>query len=450
MRFQPLSVLLIALLSSHCSSPRSGGADGDLSPAPTSSSSESPGTRLDLASFALGYQADERGADRIIAKAQAVTRGAPGKAGSYTQLAEAFLVRRRETADASYLAYARDALSAARTLSPEDSRVLTTQIMLYFDDHRFADAAGLARRVIAADRDDAGGYLLLSDAELELGRYDAAVEALQEAMDRSPDLRSYSRAAYLRWLHGDVEGAIESMNDALAASSRSPEPMAWCYVELGTMLWHAGQLSSARRAAEQALILVSEYAPALSLQARILAAQGQPEAAMKKLAAVIERAPSAEILLRASDLAATSGHTAESERWRAEAEKLASHDPVPVALYYARHGIEIERAVELAEKAVTGRATVYTQDAHAMALLRAGRIAEAGKAMERALALETADARLLLHRGLIELASGDRAAARASLFAANARNPHADPRLAAELERGVTGKGRLAVNATAQ
>ena len=377
-----------------------------------------------------------------------MTRQAPDEAGSYTHLAETFLVRRRETADASYLAYAKDALSAARSLSPEDPRVLSTQIMLYFDDHRFAEAAAMARRVIAANPTDAGGHLLLSDAELEMGRYDAAVEALQEAMDRSPDLRSYSRAAHLRWLHGDVEGAIDSMNDALAAASRGPEPMAWCYVDLGTMLWHSGQLDSARRVAEQALRLVPEYAPALSLQARILAAQGQPEAAMHKLTAVIERAPSAEILLRASDVAALGGFDAEARRWRAQAEKLASHDPVPVALFYARHGIETERSLELAEKAVAQRATVYTHDAHAMALLRAGQVAEATAAMDRSLALETADARLLLHRGLIELAAGDRDAARVTLTAANAQNPHADPLLAAELERGLSGKkGRLALNA---
>jgi tetratricopeptide (TPR) repeat protein len=392
------------------------------------------------ATFALGYQPAE--SEARIAAAQRQVRGAQGQAGGYVALAEAFLVRRRETADPSYMGYAKDALGAARELAPRDPAVMTTRIMLLMDGHAFAEAATTARQVIAMGGDPTTAYLLLSDALLELGDYEGSVTALQEAMDRLPDLRAHGRAAYLRWLHNDVEGALESMDDALRAGSRDPEAVAWCYVDLGMMLWHQAQNDVALRAAEKALALVPDYVPALSLQARVLAAQppGGPagpaagiDQAIATLERVVERQPGAEELLRLAELLAAQGKHADAARYLARAELLARHDPLPLALYYARHDMEHERALVLADKAVSERATIYTHDVLALALLRAGRIEDAAAAMARALALDTPDARLLLHRGLIELAAGHASAARASLEQANQGNPHADPLLAREL-----------------
>jgi tetratricopeptide (TPR) repeat protein len=394
------------------------------------------------ATFALGYQPAE--SEARVAAAQRQVRGAPDQAGGYVALAEAFLVRRRETADPSYMGYAKDALGAAKELAPRDPAVMTTRIMMLMDGHAFAEAASTARQVIAMGGDPTTAYLLLSDALLELGDHDGSVAALEQAMDRYPDLRALSRAAYLRWLHNDVEGALESMDDALRAGSRDPEAMAWCYVDLGMMLWHQARLDAALRAADKALSLVPDYVPALSLQARVLAAQapGGPsgpsgpsgiDQAIAALERVVERQPAAEELLRLAELLAARGKHAEAARYLARAKILARHDPLPLALYYARQDMEHERALELAEKAAAERATIYTHDALALALLRAGRIEDAAAAMARALALDTPDARLLLHRGLIELAGGHGSAARASLEQANQQNPHADPLLAREL-----------------
>jgi tetratricopeptide (TPR) repeat protein len=137
--------------------------------------------------------------------------------------------------------------------------------------------------------------------------------------------------------------------------------------------------------------------------------------------------------VRLAEILARQGKREAAARALARAEILARHDPLPLALYHARHDTEHERALHMAEKAVAERATVYTHDALALALLRAGRVEDAKAAMDRALALDTPDARLILHRGLIELAAGDRDAARASLERANQQNPHADPLLAREL-----------------
>jgi tetratricopeptide (TPR) repeat protein len=112
---------------------------------------------------------------------------------------------------------------------------------------------------------------------------------------------------------------------------------------------------------------------------------------------------------------------------------------MPLAIYYARHRRSPDRALALAEQAVRQRPSIFAQDAEALALLRAGRVVEARAAIARALRLGTPSADLFLHRALIELAAGDRAAAAASLARARAIEPEADGVLVAELERGLAG-----------
>jgi tetratricopeptide (TPR) repeat protein len=396
--------------------------------------SASPKDALPDAAFALGYSAKP---DSRIARAQTEVRES-GTAGAFVHLAEALLAHRRETGDPALLGYARDALRAAQARAPRDPAVMRTQLHFLMDDHRFAEARDAARAVIEVDPRDTGAHLLLSDALLELGEYDQAVEALQVAMNLEPDLRSYSRTGYLRWLHGDLEGAMAAMNTAMRYAGASPEPRAWVYVDSGWMMWQAGRIEDAAKVVDSALGLVSDYAPALSLQARLLAARGRTEEAVAVLAKAVERVPTAADLVYLAELLTAAGRKDEAKTHLARAETLAAHDPLPLAMHHVHAGQDAARALALSQAALAERDTVYTQAAHALALLRNGRVEEAGKAMERALRLGTPDARLVLGRGLIALAAGDVAGARKALDSAQKMNPHADPALLAELRQGLT------------
>ena len=77
------------------------------------------------------------------------------------------------------------------------------------------------------------------------------------------------------------------------------------------------------------------------------------------------------------------------------------------------------------------RGGLYIDDTYAWVLYRAGRLAEARQASDRALRLRTPDARLLYHAGAIQLASGN-SAGRALIEKALALNPHFDLTGAAE------------------
>ena len=98
--------------------------------------------------------------------------------------------------------------------------------------HRFAEAEQIARRLVAT-REFVLDYGLLGDALMDQGRLTEAAAAYQKMIDLKPYYQSYTRAAHLRWLKGDLDGAIELTELAIqAASPRDPDSVAWAYTRL--------------------------------------------------------------------------------------------------------------------------------------------------------------------------------------------------------------------------
>ena len=86
---------------------------------------------------------------------------------------------------------------------------------------------------------------------MELGEYSAAADAYQKMVQLRPDLSSYNRAAYYRFVAGDPKGAIDIMKRAIDSGSRSPENIAWCLVDLGNMELKMGHTAEAGEAFRQ-------------------------------------------------------------------------------------------------------------------------------------------------------------------------------------------------------
>jgi tetratricopeptide (TPR) repeat protein len=383
------------------------------------------------AAMALGYRPD----GAAIARAQELARSRSDDPDAYLALARAFVSARRSTGDAAMLAFARDALAAAEELEPGSTAAMAVRGVLLSEEHDFSGLAALAESMIAADPADTTGYLLLGDAHLELGDYADAAAAYDQAMERYPDLRVYARGAYLRWLHGDTEGALELYEDAIQSAGRNREHLAWVLTDLGSMFLNSGAPERARAAAERAEALVPGYPAAAALRARAARIAGDLDDAARELrAALAARASAADQLLLA-EVEEARGDRAAAAAARAAGLKLADHDPIPAALYLARRGEQIERAVELAESEAGRRRGVFIQGALALALVRAGRVDRARRALDAAMAIGTPLAELHLADGLVKLAAGDRAGARAARRRAAEINPHAAPDLAAELEK---------------
>lgn len=410
---------------------------------PTPSSSEPARTRraeapqMDTApTAALAYTPDTSATGRRIAAAQATLREHPDRVDAHLALATLLMRRQRETSNAVLMRYAEDVIDAARALAPEDPQVTLMHAMILQDGHRFTQAAELARTVLTTDPSDATAHLVLADAQLELGDYEGAMDSVQEALNIHPDLRSYNRAAHLRWLMGDFDSALAIMELALdSGSPRDPESSAWCFVDLGTMFLHRGDPARALASAERALTLVPDYLPARTLEARALARSDRGAEAIERLTQVVERKPVVEELLRLAEWHEAAGDARAAQQRRAQADRLAQDDPRPLALDLARRGEQTERAVALAREELSARKNLAAHDALAMALARAGEHEPARASMERALALGTADANLHLHAALVHALAGRSEAAREALARAEQIDAGADPRLSAELHR---------------
>ena len=87
-----------------------------------------------------------------------------------------------------------------------------------------------------------------------LEKLDEAVNAYQKMMDQKPTPQAYSRAAHMRWLTGDLDGAIQSMQMAVDASgSGDPESAAWFRVRLALYELQAGKFEKSSSLIEEAV-----------------------------------------------------------------------------------------------------------------------------------------------------------------------------------------------------
>ena len=109
--------------------------------------------------------------------------------------------------------------------------------------------------------------------------------------------------------------------------------------------------------------------------------------------------------------------------------------------FYTDHDRRPAHAVALAARELAVRKDVYGWDAYGWALYRAGRLAEARRASDRALRLGTRDARLFYHSGLISLALGDEDRAAEDLEMALDISPVFDPLQARAARRALLALG---------
>src|ERR1700722_3512965 len=170
-------------------------------------------------------------------------------------------------------------------------------------------------------------------------------------IDLRPDLQSYTRVAHLRWLKGDLEGALEVMRMAVTSGSpRDPEPTAWAYTRLGIYQLQAGNPEMALRSASIASQFTGNYAAALLLRGRILLAQNRAQEAIESLkpAAALTQLPEYQWTLAEAFREAGEPQAAE-ELERTLVRNGAMNDPRTLVLFLATRGQQVQQALKLAE-----------------------------------------------------------------------------------------------------
>jgi tetratricopeptide (TPR) repeat protein len=160
----------------------------------------------------------------------------PEDAHYQNQMAATYLQKMRETMDPDYLNRAAKIVDAVLSADRVNYEALRLRSAIELERHDFPRAAANSRELIRIAPDDPWNYGTLGDSLMELGEYSAAADAYQKMVQLRPDMSSYNRAAYYRFVAGDPNGAIEIMKMAIDSGSRSPENVAWCLVDLGNML----------------------------------------------------------------------------------------------------------------------------------------------------------------------------------------------------------------------
>jgi Flp pilus assembly protein TadD len=238
---------------------------------------------------------------------------------------------------------------------------------------------------------------------LERGRFAEAVAACQKLADLKPGLEAYSRVAHLRWLHGDIEGAIAAMEQAVSAGTNSnPEPQAWSLARLSYFYLQQGRFVEAHAAARKATTLVDDYPPALLALGKAGLAAGNIYEAEFCLAHAAHLNPIPEYQWWHADSLEAAGRDREANELREELRQTgASNDPRTFAVFLATTGDQASEALFLARSEVEQRPDPFSWDALAWAQLAAGNSSAAGQSMQRALSFKTRDARLFLHAAII-------------------------------------------------
>ncbi|MEA2641054.1 MAG: hypothetical protein QOF51_2448 [Chloroflexota bacterium] len=368
--------------------------------------------------------------ERAVDQAQQALATKPNDPRAMTNLASAYLLRVRETGDSSYYPRAEELLRRAAEALPDDADVLIGLGSLASARHDFATAATYGQRAVTAAPSHAASYGVLTDALVELGRYDEAIQAAQQMMDIRPDQSSYSRVSYIRELHGDVDGAIAAMRVAVAAGAPDTEPTAWSEAHIGNLLFAKGDLDGAEREYQLSLMRFDHEVFGRAGLARVQAARGDLAGAAQEAELAVQTMPLPEFVALLGDIYAAMGDTdraAQQYELVGAMQRLFAANGVrtdlDIAGFDADHGIDLDDAVAAARAEYAIRPSVTVSDVLSWVEYRAGDLPDAARHSREALRLGSQDPLMLYHAGVIAQAVGDAERGAMLLRTAYAMNP---------------------------
>jgi len=348
----------------------------------------------------------------------------------------AYQQRARETGAPAFYGLSARAFQRAAAAGGPEPVIVRGRAALANTRHRFNDGLRLSRRAIRLDPEGGTAYGALGDALLSLGRYEAAFAAYDRMAKLSPGITSYARVAHARELLGRTAAAADAYEIALETGSSVPEYVAWAKVQLGNVYFNSGQLARAAREYHEALDSFPGYVHAEAALARIDAAAGRYDRALRRLRDVVEALPAPAYVIQLGETLDAAGRKSEARRQFALVDALERlfeangvRTELQTALFDLDHDRNVPAALRRARLAYSSAPGIYSEDALAWALFKAGRCGEARERSERALRLGTKDALLHFHRAMIERCLGS-SSARSWFDRALATNPHFSLRFA--------------------
>jgi tetratricopeptide (TPR) repeat protein len=314
-------------------------------------------------------------------------------------LAQAALLRAGASADPRDALQAHELVQRALNTKPEDPRSWALGAWDEMNRHRFSAALRSIDRAHALGPATIISLGLESDALVELGRYDQALDRVQRMLDIDPGLPALSRAAHLRFLHGDTQGAIALLHTPVVqrAGERERTKIA---LQLAELHVHLGEVEAAEAAATQAALLLPGDAQPLAMRARIAEVRARPDEALALYLRAQSMLPSPEYALGAWRMARMLGELKVEKRQRALLEGMARLDETQ-GLYrrvfiefFGAQSQRLADAQRLARLDLVERPDVYAHALMAWTLLANGERDAAAPHIVQALRLGTRDEKL--------------------------------------------------------
>ncbi len=357
---------------------------------------------LNPCQVALAEHAGESPIDQDILRYQELSHGVRRPDAYLERLGWAYVSKARTSFDPGYFKLAQQ---TALCLDQRYPNNLQAQLLLghvLHNLHRFNESEKIAQALV----DQRGlwlDYALLGDALMEQGALSDAAEAYQQMLDQRPGPQAYFRAAHLRWLKGDLPGAIELMHMVVGAvPSKGEETATWSFVRLAGYERQANHIKVAEAYLSRALELKPDYAPALLLKGEILMARGAHSEAVQILSRAVNLNPLPLYQWTYREALLSVGDSNQADKMHQQMiTKGAFQDRRSFAMYLASTRQQTSLALSLARQELEVRQDVFTLDTLAWALRANGYSDEAHRLSSQALAEGTVDARLLYHAAVI-------------------------------------------------
>ncbi len=361
----------------------------------------------------LAITSSARNTDQRIRAVEAELTASPNNPKVQAALISAYLQKLRETADGAYLERASTLVDHLMETDGGSFSALRLRNEVDLQRHDFLAVAERARSMAQDAPSDPGNWGNLGDALMELGEYQAAGQAYTKMFALRPNLASYNRLAFFRFVTGDAGGALAFMRQAIESGGAAAENTAWCQAEMGDMYFKTGKLAEARQAYRSALELFPGLHRAYAGLGRVEIATGHPNTAVIDYEHAQAIVPLIEYASALGDLYLKQGNRQKADAQLRLIDAIdqlgqAKHEKTNriLALILADHNRCLDRALELIEAEIPVRGDVYTWDAYSWVLFKLGRFVEARAASLKALKMSTPEPSFYMHAAQIEEAAG--------------------------------------------
>jgi tetratricopeptide (TPR) repeat protein len=334
----------------------------------------------------------------------------PNEIRNYIELAQVFLQEARVSGmDLEYIPKALSLIEDALKMNPDDIDANVTKASIFLSQHQFNKAKVIIEKVTASKPHFAFAYGVLCDTYVETGEYEKAVEACDKMLSIRPDLRSYSRASYLRELHGKKEEAIDAMIMAANAGVTGQENRAWVLYNLGLLLIDQNKLDSAEYIFRGIFEERPEYAFAYAGLSEVKLAEKDYTSAIQLLNKAYKIIPQHEFL---EELAAIYFKLGDSKKFneltRIILDEFETHDEngwninLEYARFCADYMLNLDEALEKIKSEFNMRPkNIEVIDTYAWLLYRKGESRKAADLIDRVLKFNNTNPDILFHAGVI-------------------------------------------------